>query len=522
MALLASVKNVRQLCLSGQTITDASTAHLAAIADLRELDVQGTAITDKGVRTLLGRAELESLEVPPSAITESVVPFVAKHPSLRRLNSDQEQCLSTCNMEAAYSCRIGGCGANYDERCVQLAKVYCSNGCADDPEGLRIGLDGTPLVPTGLRRLAAIPKRLRLWVDQPDDAVLEALSTLASLDSLNCLTRGCVILEGTSFAREVRAGKLSPAAFGHLAKLKQIRTLQVPPALITDDAVEALATMPNLRALNLEVDFRPQDGFYLRDAKALTRRGVEHLTKVGRLTSLTLPLALVDDEVLSVVSDFRHLRVLNCDPERHSGTPTPGCIDLTETKVTAKGLSALKKLGRRMHSIRLDKALVTDSTLAFLASLDALDSVNCEADVPTVSPSKADTCVDLTGTEVTEKGLSALRGFRSTLNFTVPPELISDRTLAELTTRVKIDSLNCNSLGHDPLDPYRMPTWMVPACFELAGTAVTEAGIARLKRLRPLTVILPDAVDRARAEKLLPGTKVYIEDEVTYYQEYVR
>ena len=525
LAFLAKSKNVQQLCIAGASITDGSVPHISSFANLHQLDVRETAVTAKGLRGLLDIENLETLHAPGAAVTDSVIPRIAKHATLRRLNAGRENCGSSCDAFVFDHCKYGGCGPwQFDEDCLQKGKTFCSQGCAEEEDVLWIGLEDTAFTSTGLRRLASIPKRLRLEHRHPDDSTIEPLSTLKNLVSLNCFSRNCVDLSHPEDTKSVRLGKLTVVAVRHLSKAKQLQTIRLPSQLSGDEALEALVTMPNLRSLNMRWNVEQTEGFDLSGVDVrtgrLTSRGVALLAKANRLRNLTLPLRLIDDEVLAILSITPALRYLNCGPHVPTRPPTPGCVNLDRTKVTVKGLESLKGFGRRLGAVELEKSLVTDEVLEFLAKLPALGSLNCDAEVPEIRPPVPDTCVNLEGTKVTEQGLDALRGFEGNSKLQLPSGLVTDQTLARLISRMKVSSLNCESLGTPYRSVYYNSNWLVPSCFDLYDTSVTYTGLKRLGRLSPQIVVLPEGLSQSKAAKLLPRTDTYTEPPGINYHDY--
>ncbi len=525
LELLSKSKNVEQLCIAGKSITDVSVPHLVSFGNLLQLDVRETAITAKGIRGLLAMDDLETLHAPKSAVIDSVIPHVAKHATLRRLNAGRENCGSSCDAVIHDTCRYGGCGPwQFDEDCVQKGKAFCSQGCAEEEDVLWIGLEDTSLTATGLRRLASIPKRLRLEHAHPDDGTIEPLATLKNLVSLNCFARNCVDLRRSGNTENLKNGKLSLAAVRHLSKVKHLRVIRLPNQLIGDEALEALVTMPNLRSLNRRQDFERTEGFDLSNVNVrsgrLSPRGVALLDRANRLRRLLLPVRLIDDEVLAILSNIPHLRSVNCGLHEFPRPLSQGCVNLEATKVTAKGLASLKGFERRLHAVHLEKSLVTDDVLALLSKLPALGSLNCEAQVPESRPPVPDTCVNLNGTKVTEEGLDALVGFEGNSQLQLPSGLITDQTLARLISRMKVSSLNCESLGRPHRSVYYNTSWLVPSCFDLYETSVTYTGLKRLGRLSPQIVVLPEGLSQAKAEKLLPRTDTYTEPPGINYHDY--
>lgn len=512
VARLAKSKNLRSLCLKGKTITDASAASLKRLRSLDALDVGDTSITTTGFRNLLFLPSLKALEVPPAAITDDVIPILRKHPVLRRLNVRRSECMEDCSMQMFHFCLMPGCGAPPEAKCVEKTRSFCIRGCADSPSTLWLGLDNTALGAQGVGELASIPKRLKVVYHRLSDQKLARLSSLANLGSLNCLDRGCVHVGDWSNDYGAKSKAITTSGVEAIARLPYIKTLILPESLITDRTMAKIAAIKGLQAINSEPGFSDQYGFNLEKAEGLTANAVESVAKIRHLKNLSLSPELITDEVLERLTKFPNLSALNCGVFNERGVPPSGCFDLQKTKVTEKGLRSLARLGNRLKRLSVDARIISDETLGFLGGLPGLDSLNCGFSALVPNHESPEVCVDLVKTRVTTKGLGALRGFKRTRRFSLPPELITDDTLPLLQSLSGIDSLNCLAAAFSPMDPYGMSSMFMPSCFNLWETSVTENGLRRLKSLKLKNIVAPEAIANERLQKLFPDTEITIQE----------
>lgn len=82
LRLLADLRGLRSLNLSGAQINDAALVHVAKCASLTKLSIAFAPITDEGIEHLSGLRNLESLTATGTHITDSAIPLLRKMPSL--------------------------------------------------------------------------------------------------------------------------------------------------------------------------------------------------------------------------------------------------------------------------------------------------------------------------------------------------------------------------------------------------------------------------------------------------------
>lgn len=398
---LPRAKKLTELILSGTDVTDESISKLPELAGLTKISLEGTSVSQEAVKKILSIPRLESLSVPPELIDGSMVPLVAAHPRLNQLNFDCDRvCPTTCVVEKGFAYY-----SSAEEFACRVDVRECGEACSATPESLMIDLDLTTLGRSDISKLGSIPRELRLYVEEVDDADVARLASLPNLSSLNCDTPACVDLESST---------VTSRGIAHLRKLKGLRKIVIPPGLL-DDAT--LAIFGELRQLETMPD--------LVDS-AVTRRGILRLGKLHELKRLSLDPELLDDRTLATLSKLRSLVSLNSGFSNHDASPADAIV-LTGSKVTRRGVSAITSF-RKATAFVVPPELVHDALLESLLSLPSFDSLNCDYEcepIPEGSTAGSlaaclrGSCVNLQGTKVSKRGLklAADRGFKKL----VPP-----------------------------------------------------------------------------------------------------
>jgi hypothetical protein len=202
-------------------------------------------------------------------------------------------------------------------------------------------------------------------------------------DCLEFLT-GLPKLDGVALGNNFTAG-----AFPILARLENLRNLEVSwqaTPLLTD-----LAKIPKLRrltlsgrenddetALTIANSFKFLEQAYLRET-SITNEGVEHLSRILTLKTLTLDGAPIDDGVANSIRKMKQLEWLSLDKCQVGDATTAAiaeCPDLrfltlSQTPVTDSGIAELTKL-KKLHVLYLSSCKsVTDESVKSLMQLPA-------------------------------------------------------------------------------------------------------------------------------------------------------
>jgi Leucine rich repeat len=212
---------------------------------------------------------------------------------------------------------------------------------SEDWEGQTVVVLPAPPVPFGLSL-------------RHNRGVTESLKGLRGLDNLWALD-----LHGTKAAN-----------MRDVAKLEQLRVLNLRYTRVDDGGVRQLAGLKKLRALSLE-------GLH-----GLTDAGLAELSGLTELRSLDLSnaTALTD---LKPLAKMKHLQSLAAHGSPVTDAGLGGLADLTalreldlsSTKVTGAGLKALAGL-KELEALNLSNTAVTDEGVKELAGLIRLKSLN--------------------------------------------------------------------------------------------------------------------------------------------------
>jgi len=213
MTYLRGWKRLERLSLRGADITDTGLDHVSGIGSLRALDASFTLITNVGLDHLGRLTGLEELSIGGNKISGAGLRFLPSLPALRRLDLSGVQRRNTEYWSAAVT--------DFD-----LDMIAASVRLED------LNLGGTQVSDLGA-------------------AKLEKLAALRRLDLSRTRVTGGPALPNLERLRLWRT-KTSDAGAARLASLKSLQSLDLAETAITDQALEALATLPQLRDLYLE------------------------------------------------------------------------------------------------------------------------------------------------------------------------------------------------------------------------------------------------------------------------------
>lgn len=266
-------------------------------------------------------------------------------------------------------------------------------------------LSGNNIDETMLEVLLKLPLQgLSLDADSLTDDDLQHLTACKHLASVSLrgrrLTNDCLeFLTGLpKLERVTLAGNtFTWRAFEILTRLENLRDLEVSwqaTPLLTD-----LAKLPKLRrisfsgkenddvsALAIAKSFEFLEQAYLRQT-SITNEGVEHLSGLKNLKTLTLDDAPIDDGVADSIRKMRQLGWLSLDRcaigdatmAAIAECPDLWFLNLNNTLVTDDGLAALVKL-KKLHVLYLSSCKsVTDDSIKSLMKLP--DSENLHINV---------------------------------------------------------------------------------------------------------------------------------------------
>lgn len=305
--------------------SDAGLAHLAACERLERVDLLGSPLGDGVLRALVGKTRLSYLKTG-SRVTDDALPLLHRFPVFKAWQGG----------EPRYSLMSPDAGPNH----LMIDGPFTDAGLAalrglDGLFGLGFFWHSTAFTPNGLAALAG----------------------LANLGFVACEGERC-----------------TDDAMRHIAAIPRLRMLQAQGTVATDAGFAALSRSATLEYL------------WGRDCPNLTGRGFTALSSMPALQGLAVTCKHVDDGALAALPRFSALRYLmpmdvgdegfrhvgRCD--RLEGLWCMYCRDTTD--------AATEHLGglTRLRSYYAGQTRITDRSLAILAALPALESVefwNC-------------------------------------------------------------------------------------------------------------------------------------------------
>jgi internalin A len=236
--------------------------------------------------------------------------------------------------------------------------------------------------------LAALPNltHLDLSLTRITDRGLQDLKTAPDIEDLNLYYAEFITDQGLSVVKgwkhlkhlNVRGTKASDSTLEFLSNMDSLESVDIAFAMVTDIGLNHLTSLPNLKELSI-------------GGNKLTDVGLLALREMPALTSLDLSgthredsglwFVSITDEGMDAISTLKNMQRLV----------------LSGTTVTARNLAKLKTLGKLERLDLQDCNRVADDSVPVLQALRALR------------------VVDLTGTKVTEAGLTALRHARPEL-----------------------------------------------------------------------------------------------------------
>lgn len=288
-----------------------------------------------------------------------------------------------------------------------------------------VDLTSTWVSNADLRRLASLPHLTRLTLAETKiaDLGLENLKPLAGITDFDCRFCEYVTDDGIAHLKgwkklerlNLRGSKVTSKVFEHIAKLENLRALDIAHTQIEDEGFEHLAGLARLE--DLAIGGNRLEGSALAALKLLPALRNLDVAGIQRVDSGLWGLALTDAN-LARIGELRELRVLSLAGANLSdrGLDRPGHpeaersdlrdlnrlrslenlerLDLSQTPVSAQALDAIRSLPR-LRDLRLAFCgKVTDEVVDVLAAMSRLESVY------------------LSGTKVTASGVERFRALR--------------------------------------------------------------------------------------------------------------
>ncbi len=265
----------------------------------------------------------------------------------------------------------------------------------------------------------------------------------------------------------------------------QIVAVDLRASWVTDSDLAALARLENLTHLDL----------------SLTRigdHGLEQLKDAPAITDLNLYSdELITDAGLSALKGWKHLKrlsvrgtkITDTTLQHLSGITTLESLDAGYAQITDVGLELLTPL-TNLKELAIGGNKLTDTGLQSLRQLPGLTYLDLSGAERTDS--------GLWSVSLTERGLDAIATLGNLRHLRLNGTLVSSRGIERLVGLSKIERLDlqgCARIGDDVVPV--LARFRALRRVDLAGTHVTEKGLAALRLASPKCKILAGKLDAA-------------------------
>jgi len=242
---------------------------------------------------------------------------------------------------------------------------------------------------------------------------------------------------------------------------------------VTDSDLPRLAQLPHLTQLDLSLT-------------RITDHGLQQLKNAPGIVELNLYYAeQITDEGLAAVKgwkklkrlDLRGTKVTDTTLEHLSHVTTLESLDVGFAQITDVGLDRLTPL-QSLKELAIGGNKLTDAGLQALRQLTGLTSLSLGGSQRTDS--------GLWSISLTELGLDAMTTLRELRELRLDGMPVSVRWLEKLKGLTKLERLSlqgCKRLGDDAVPV--LISWPALRVLDLKGTAMTEKGLAELRRAKP-------------------------------------
>lgn len=512
---LAEIPTLERLSLGSTDISNDGLRHLGKLARLLTLDLNSTDIGNEGLQHLGTLTGLKELSLNHTRLTDKGLEHLRPLVNLERLE--------------LFRTRTGAAGA---------AAIASLNNL------VRLNLDYTSVDDKALELLKTLPRLRELRLDSTDvtDAGVVSLQTMATLRSLS-LYHTLVTEKGYEQLKAElpdcrivfdRDSSLPNRRKSHRVKERSGSAL----------VISVKATSDNTRSLPLSVLYHwssfqiPYQSSDHGDYEWITEAGgVVTRDPAGRITGVDLRAGWVTDSDLlrlAALPHLMHLAHLDLSMTRITDhglqqlKNAPGIVDLNlyyAEQITDEGMEALKNW-KRLKRLNLRGTKITDTTLEHLANVTTLESLDAgfaqitdvgldrlaplqnlkelviggnkltDVGLQSLRQFPGLTSLSLGGSQrtdsglwtisLTESGLDAIMTLKSLRELRLDGMPVSSRWLEKLKGLNRLERLSlqgCKRLGDDaaPL----LASWPSLLILDLKGTAMTEKGLADLRRAKP-------------------------------------
>ena len=196
-----------------------------------------------------------------------------------------------------------------------------------------------------------------------------------------------------------------------LTKVKQLQTVELAGAFVSDDTAKGLATAVTITELTLEDGGLTDDG--VRQLATLTKLNTLVLNRNKQVRGTTIP-------ALVAAKNLKYLTVSECQLGDLAGWSALKSLSnlitlaLPQTGVTDAGLKEIGKLAQ-LKTVSLASCPITDAGLAQLKMLKSLESLNLtetkitEQSIPILSEMKRLQFLTLSEKQIGKDGVESLK-----------------------------------------------------------------------------------------------------------------
>ena len=236
---LRANKHLRKLVLRGTDITDVGMPYLAALTGLKSLDLSHTMVGDVGLESLPALSDLEELDLGGTRITGINLNFLKQLPTLKKLSFNGIQ---RRNAGACWTPLITDLDLDTISLLSGLEDLHLGIGVSLGKTGVAVGAGnchvtgGIQLTDLGVAKLAKLTELRRLDISG-------ARITPAGLKALTSLPLERLSLWNCS--------GLDDSAAPEFAALRKLSILDLSYTSASDATLKSLAALPNLKLVYL-------------------------------------------------------------------------------------------------------------------------------------------------------------------------------------------------------------------------------------------------------------------------------
>ncbi len=323
LAHLQGLSQLRSLYLSETRVTDAGLAQLKDLDELDTLFLDDTSITSNGLASLGELKNLKMLSLQRATnVTDAAVPHILHLQKLLKI--DLSDCRVSAKGLAVLRAALPNLYVTWSEPNYTAASaVFGAKGTVDvrlDATGEKRHIKTISELPTGpLHLVGARLSGSRVIINQSLLSLMNpGLDALVSLDLSDAVIDDVDVGRLTSLAalRDLKLARtpITDACLPHLGAFRALERLELDDTALHGHGLLHLQALPHLRELSL-------------GCPHLTELFLVELSGLKKLERLSLAKSNVSNESVPLLTRITQLQELN----------------LSDTKVTASGVSSLKK-----------------------------------------------------------------------------------------------------------------------------------------------------------------------------------